>query len=107
MFELMRDAIRPSFDELLRNPERYEDRLVYVAGEVCQVLSRDVDAIQLRLCDDDRNDVFILTSTERGPNFLEGDPIEVAGIMTGIFETKTVLGAPVFIPMISAIKTRR
>ncbi len=93
-----------SYDEIARNPDKYEKCLAKFTGEVVQVL-RDGDQLQMRV-DVTYEDfyytdtVYVFYTVSNNVNVLEGDIITMYGELRGMQEYESVLGAEISIPRI-------
>ena len=105
-------ADQPSYSSMMRKPNEYDGKLIYLYGSIRQVLSIEEDAYQMTMAIDWvdpgywDNNVFLLYSLDRGPRFLKDDEVELVGIFTGIYEGKSAIGGSVQMPMISVIKAK-
>ena len=104
-------AQEPSFSSMMRTPEKFKGELVYLSGEISQVISIDEDAYQMTMAITEgeyfwSDNVFLLYSLDRGPRLLEDDMVEIVGIFTGIYEAESVIGKPIQAPKISVIKAQ-
>ena len=105
--DLQASASQPGCDDLLRYTEHYEGARVWYRGKVVQLLSRDDDNYQVSVnigppCDDDR--MVLAYSTNAGPRLLDDDPVRFVGVFRSVWETETVLGVPLYLPVIDGIK---
>lgn len=103
------NTVQPGYFSLMRDPNKYDEKLIYLRGEISQVLSIEEDAYQVTMAITESMDgywsdnVFLLYSLDRGPRLLKDDVVEVIGIFTGIMETESVFGSPIQMPQISVI----
>ena len=105
--DLRASASQPGCDDLLRYTQHYEGARVWYRGRVVQLLSRDDDNYQVSVdigppCDDDR--MVLVYSTNAGPRLLDDDPVRFVGVFRSVWETETVLGVPLYLPVIDGIK---
>lgn len=107
--ELKNMAESISYDELFRNNEQWEGRLVFYRSQIVQVLERSSVDYRLR-ANVTRNGsfwddtVFLRYSGER---LLEDDIIEFVGRVNGLLTYDAVLGNTVTIPYITIVQSRR
>ncbi len=95
-----------TYDEIARNPEKYQKKLAKFTGEVVQVM-RNGNELELRVAVtpteygmyEDYVYVFY-TLSDSSENVLEDDIITMYGELRGIQDYETVLGAKVSIPRI-------
>ena len=93
-----------SYDEIARNPDKYEKSLAKFTGEVVQVLKED-NEIQMRV-DVTYNGyiysdtVYVFYKISNGVNVLEGDIVTMYGELRGMQEYESVLGQTISIPRI-------
>lgn len=93
-----------TYDEIARNPDKYEKSLAKFTGEVIQVL-KDGDEIQMRVnvtCEDFyyTDTVFVFYNASNKTNVLEGDIVTMYGELRGMQEYESVLGQEISIPRI-------
>jgi len=90
-----------TFDQIARNPEKYESSKLKFTGTVIQVIEGDEDRVQLRFAvNDDYDKIMLLDYTpESGePRILEDDSITVMGISAGVITYEATSGASITIP---------
>lgn len=105
--DLQASASQPGCDDLLRYTENHRGARVWYRGKVVQLLSRDDDNYQVSVsigppCDDDR--IVLVYSTDAGPRLLNDDPVRFVGVFRSIWETETLLGVPLYLPVVDGIK---
>ena len=103
--EVRKAAIKLSYDELLRNNEKYIGKIVYYTGEINQVMESSKNNYNLRIYVTKGNYDFwdddVLVNYE-GKRFLEDDVVDIWGEVRGIRKYTTVFGATRSIPEIDA-----
>lgn len=110
--EVTQTAKRVHWEELYRNNETYLDELVYLKGEVIQVIADgNNDRYQLRVAvaESDRgysSDEVIFVRYEGPERLLQDDVVEIVGTVEGL-HTYFSLGGPITIPEITDAKIRR
>jgi hypothetical protein len=102
--QLQQAAVAIPYDDLARNTENYETKLGLFAGKVVQVME-DGDAAQLRVSVDGDSDqmVYVEYPDYSKARVLEGDSVSLVGRVEGRLTYKTVLGAEVTIPSLTAM----
>lgn len=93
-----------TYDEIARNPDKYEKSLAKFTGEVIQVL-KDGDEIQMRVnvAYDEfyyTDTVFVFYNVSNGTNVLEGDIITMYGELRGMQDYESIFGQEISIPRI-------
>lgn len=93
-----------AFDELARNTEAHEGELITIAGKVIQVFENG-DAAQLRVNVDGAFDqtVFVEYPGYSAARVLEGDNVNLVGRVDGRLTYKSVIGAQVTLPALTAM----
>ena len=94
-----------SYDELLRNNEKYIGKIVYYKGEVSQISETGENKYILRVYVTKKeyswdDDIYVVYS---GNRILENDIIDLWGRVEGVKKYSTVLGATRSIPEITAL----
>lgn len=94
-----------SYDELLRNNERYVGRIVYYRGEITQVMGVYGDRYVLRVSVTKKGVYWADTIwvNYKGKRVLEGDIIDIWGKVNGLKAYTAVLGNQVTIPEIDLL----
>lgn len=93
-----------TYEEIARNPDKYEKSLAKFTGEVIQVL-KNGDEIQMRV-NVTYNEfyytdtVFVFYNVKNKTNLLEGDIITMYGELRGTQEYESILGQEISIPRI-------
>ncbi len=93
-----------SYDEIARNPDKYEKCLAKFTGEVIQVL-KEGDQLQMRVnvTYDEfyyTDTVFVFYTVANNVNVLEGDIITMYGELRGMQEYESIFGEEISIPRI-------
>lgn len=105
--DLKKAAEGVPWEDLYRDNEKHKDNLVYLKGEVVQVVAEgNSNNYQLRVAvtqtgrgyDSDEIVFVHYTGTER---LLKDDVVEIIGIVKGLYTYKSVLGGPITIPEIT------
>ena len=93
------------YDALLRFNEEYVGEIVYYRGDVVQVIHRydDVYVLFIRPDTTARFDNDKLAVQYSGPRIIEDDLVKMYGVVTGLYEGETVLGAQTVYPAIDAL----
>lgn len=96
-----------SFEDLARSTESYENNLVYYTGQVIQVMEQGSNnyAMRINVTQDTRLDMWsdpILVLCNCPVRPLEDDVVEFVGKVSGRQSYKTVLGATVTLPQVTA-----
>ena len=110
--ELSQTAKRVSWEELYRNNETYLDELVYLKGEVLQVIADgNSDRYELRVAVAEADGGYdfaevVFVRYEGTERLLEDDVVEIVGNVEGL-HTYFSLGGPQTIPEITDAKIRR
>ena len=105
--DLKRAAKRVPWEELYRDNETHKGNLVYLKGEVIQVITEgNSNRYRLRVAvtqtDRGYDSDEIVFVNYRGPErLLEDDVVEVIGIVKGLYTYQSVLGGPITIPEIT------
>ena len=119
--ELADSARRITYEDLFRYNERYIGESVYYQGRVNQVIEmgNDIYALRVFVASESMatniirifayggelaDDVFMVYERGDGVRVLENDIIEFAGIVTGLHQYETVLGAQRTVPELLAIR---
>jgi len=102
--QLQAQAVTLSYDDLARNTEHHEGKLLALAGDVAQVLE-DGDAANLRVNLDGDADRMVVI---RYPGYsaarvLAGDAIRMIARVDGRVTYDTVLGGQVTAPLLTAL----
>lgn len=110
--EVTQTAKRVSWEDLYRNNETYLDELVYLKGEVIQVISDgNSDRYELRVAVAEADGGYdfaevVFVRYEGAERLLEDDVVEIVGNVEGL-HTYFSLGGPQTIPEITDAKIRR
>ena len=105
--DLKRAAKQVPWEELYRDNEKHEGKLVYLEGEIVQVITEgNSNRYRLRVAVthtdrgyDSAEVVFVhYTGPER---LLEDDLVEIVGIVKGLYTYRSVLGGPITIPEVT------
>ena len=110
--ELSQTAKRVSWEDLYRNNETYLDELVYLKGEVIQVVADgNSDRYELRVAVAEADGGYdfaevVFVRYEGAERLLEDDVVEIVGNVEGL-RTYFSLGGPQTIPEITDAKIRR
>ena len=89
-----------SYDDLSRNPDKYEGNYIKVSGRVVQEQGGTVYRIATKGNYD--NIVYVTFAGDSSSRILEDDNVTVYGTYYGVYTYTTVMGAAVTIPRISA-----
>lgn len=88
-----------NYEDIIRNPDSYEDRYCKLSGSVSQVVEGLFDSYTLYINDYNGNTWGCTYSYKDGEShLLEGDNVNFYGILNGTKTTKTVLGKQVTVP---------
>jgi hypothetical protein len=102
--QLQAQAITLPFDDLARNTETHQGKLLTLAGEIVQVME-DGDAADLRAnLDGDASQMVVVHYPGYGAaRVLEGDMVKLIARVDGRTTYQTVLGAQVTAPILTAL----
>ena len=92
-----------SYDELKRNPDKYEGKAVVLTAEVAQIVS-GTDGMMRAYGDDMYEEEYVLYDCrEGGDNIIEDDTITVYGVYTGLETVDRAIGGSDDVPCICVI----
>lgn len=98
-----------TYNQLARNPDKYEGKKVKFSGKVIQVMEGD-DTVQIRLVVNDNYDTVLYCEYDKGivsSRILEDDYITVYGISAGTITYQSTMGGNITIPGVSVDKIKR
>lgn len=97
-------AITVSYDELMRNNEKYVGKTVYYKGEIVQVQPIGKDNYILRIAVTNKEFYYddVIWVNYNGPRVLERDIVDVYGIVIGLKTYTAILNNEITIPEINA-----
>ncbi len=105
---LVQQAATLSYDEIFRNNESYIGDLVYLKGEVVQVIQGNgrINALRVNVTKGDyywEDTVFL---HYRGSRLLENDIIEFVARIEGLYTYEAINGASITLPDLTVMQSR-
>lgn len=106
--EIRKTAVSVTYDNLARNTEEWIGKLVYVRGEVIEVVESDGKMAAIRVRMQDGQEVYdALFVHYSGERLLVGDTIDLYATVKGRYTYTTILGATVTIPELTSVFAKR
>ena len=90
------------YNDVKRNPDKYEDRKIKISGNVKQVIEGWFDSETILVAVGENNWYVTYYRSDGESRILEGDFVTVYGKCTGVTSYEALLGNQVTIPSISA-----
>lgn len=90
-----------TYEQLARNPEKYEGKKIKFRGKVVQLIEGDGDEIQIRLAVNDDYDTILYCGYNKdivSSRILEDDYITIYGVSTGTITYDSTMGGQITIP---------
>ena len=102
------EIVNVTYEELYRNNEKYVGKIVHYTGQVIQIVGGTAAKQQLRVnIGNYVNNKIIYVPDYSGERLLEGDEIELYGLVTGLYSYLSTERIEFTVPSVKSIEIKR